>query len=160
MTGTTMSAWTRCSAIVSRIRFGSNFGSRTSVVESVRPRLKCARPQEWNIGAAMSVRCRARRGIMSRSAAAGSSDDGWWRPAPFGVPVVPLVRMTTRPGRLGRVERPLVAVRRDRLGPHDVLPAALGGVRDEVGELGVVGDRDRALRAADVGAPAARRRRC
>ena len=61
------------------------------------PRMKCAKPQEWNIGAAISVRSRARSGIASSSAAAGSSDSGWRRLAPFGVPVVPLVRMTTRP---------------------------------------------------------------
>jgi hypothetical protein len=71
-----MSAFTRCSAMASSTLSGSKRGSRTSVVDSVSPRLKCARPQEWNMGAAMSVRSRARSGIMSRSAAAGSSDDG------------------------------------------------------------------------------------
>ena len=80
MTGTTMSALTRCSSIARSVASGSNRRCRTSVVESVRPRLKCARPQEWNIGAAIIVRSRARSGIMSSSAAAGSSELGLLAP--------------------------------------------------------------------------------
>ena len=45
----------------------------------------------------MSVRSRARSGIFDSSDAAGSSVLGSLRLAPFGVPVVPLVRMTMRP---------------------------------------------------------------
>jgi len=44
---------------------------------------------------------RERSGIFDSSAAAGSSVSGWLRVAPFGVPVVPEVRMTTRPGSAG-----------------------------------------------------------
>ena len=65
------------------------------------PSVKCAKPHEWNIGAAIIVRSRARSGIFENSAAAGSSDSGCLRCAPFGVPVVPLVRMTTRPFSAG-----------------------------------------------------------
>ena len=49
----------------------------------------------------MSVRSRARSGIDASSAAAGSSDAGWLAVAPFGAPVVPLVRITTRPPTRG-----------------------------------------------------------
>ena len=40
-------------------------------------------------------------GIFDSSAAAGSSDLGCEREAPFGVPVVPLVRMIALPGAEG-----------------------------------------------------------
>ncbi len=73
------------------------------------PSVKCAKPQEWNIGAAIIVVSRARNGIFENRAAAGSRLSGWLRLAPFGVPVVPLVRMTTRPlstGGTGRTGRP------------------------------------------------------
>ncbi len=132
----------------SRTWCGSNLRCSTSVVESVRPRLKCARPQEWNIGAAIIVRSRARSGIMSSRAAAGSSDDGWCRPAPFGVPVVPLVRMTTRPGRSGGVSGGVVLARRDVLRHVAVHPGR--GLRDELGELRVVDHRRRGLLAAHL----------
>ena len=65
------------------------------------PRVKCAKPHEWNIGAAIIVVSRARNGIFENSAAAGSSVSGWLRLAPLGVPVVPDVRMTTRPFSAG-----------------------------------------------------------
>ncbi len=44
---------------------------------------------------------RAFSGILDSSAAAGSSDLGWEREAPFGVPVVPDVRMIAFPGSPG-----------------------------------------------------------
>ena len=46
---------------------------------SAMPSVKCAKPQEWNSGAAMIVRSRARSGIIDSSAAAGSSDSGCLR---------------------------------------------------------------------------------
>ena len=52
-------------------------------------------------GAAISVVSRARSGSREKSAAAGSSERGWWREAPFGEPVVPEVRITTRPRSRG-----------------------------------------------------------
>ena len=58
-------------------------------------------PQEWNSGAAITVRPRARIGIASSTASAGAIELGWLRCAPFGVPVVPLVRITVRPGAGG-----------------------------------------------------------
>ena len=61
------------------------------------PSVKCTKPQEWNIGAAIIVGSPARSGILENSAAAGSSDSGCLRWAPLGEPVVPLVRITTRP---------------------------------------------------------------
>ena len=61
------------------------------------PSVKCTKPHEWNIGAAIIVGSPARSGIFEKSAAAGSSDSGCLRWAPLGEPVVPLVRITTRP---------------------------------------------------------------
>jgi hypothetical protein len=124
----------------------------TSVELSAMPSVKCAKPHEWNIGAASIVCSRARSGIMSNSAAAGSSDSGWRRWAPFGLPVVPLVRMTTRPFWLGGSTSDVVALADEVLearvvaGLADVMPgdealAALARVVDEVLELGVVDDR-------------------
>ena len=65
------------------------------------PSVKCTKPQEWNIGAAIIVFSRAFSGIMASSAAAGSSDFGCEREAPFGVPVVPEVRMIALPRSFG-----------------------------------------------------------
>ena len=59
--------------------------------------MKCAKPHEWNSGAAMCVTCPWRSGIFESSETAGSSEVGDARLAPFGVPVVPDVRMITRP---------------------------------------------------------------
>src|SRR3712207_8472382 len=50
---------------------------------------------------ATPFRSRARSGILENSTAAGSSDSGCLREAPLGVPVVPDVRMTTRPFSAG-----------------------------------------------------------
>ena len=72
--------------------------------------MKCAKPHEWNSGAATIVVSRACSGIFDSSAAAGSSESGWLRDAPFGVPVVPEVRITTRPGLGGRHDVGLVAL--------------------------------------------------
>ena len=47
----------------------------------------------------MCVDWRASSGILSSRATAGSSESGLPREAPFGVPVVPEVRITARPSR-------------------------------------------------------------
>ena len=101
MTGTTTSAVHSCWAVALSVSSGSNLRRRTSVEPRPMPSVKCAKPQEWNIGAAIIVRSPACSGIFENSAAAGSSDSGCLRCAPFGVPVVPLVRMTTRPFSAG-----------------------------------------------------------
>ncbi len=80
---------------------GSKRRRSISVDASGSARLKCAKPHEWNIGAAIIVVCRARSGIFENSAATGSSVSGWLRAAPFGVPVVPDVSITTRPLSVG-----------------------------------------------------------
>ncbi len=63
-------------------------------------------PHEWNIGAAIIVVSRALSGIASNSEATGVSESGCLRWAPFGVPVVPLVRMMTRLGSSGGSSAP------------------------------------------------------
>ena len=60
------------------------------------PELKWAKPHEWNIGAAIMVVWRACSGIFESSAAGAPSSLGLPRSAPFGVPVVPDVSITTR----------------------------------------------------------------
>ena len=76
---------------------GSNLRFSTIVEHRPIASVKCAKPQEWNIGAAIIVRSRALSGIRSSSAATGSSDCGCLRLAPLGVPVVPEVRISALP---------------------------------------------------------------
>ena len=76
---------------------GSNLRVSTIVVPSSRPRVKCAKPHEWNSGAAMCELARYCSGIFDSNETAGSSESGEPRLAPFGVPVVPEVRMITLP---------------------------------------------------------------
>jgi hypothetical protein len=73
----------------------------TIVEERPMPSVKCAKPQAWNSGAAIIVFSRAFSGMRESSAATGSSDFGWLREAPLGVPVVPEVRMIALPGSSG-----------------------------------------------------------
>ena len=123
--------------------------------------MKWAKPQEWNSGAAMNVVCARFSGILDSSDTAGSSDCGCAAAAPFGVPVVPEVRITARPARAraapagsGRragdqlVERGVVGV----LGvvPGDEALAPLAGVLEQLGELLVVDDRHRLLALDDL----------
>ena len=58
--------------------------------------MKWKKPQEWKSGAAIIIVSRLRKGILSISAASASRPSGLERCAPFGVPVVPEVRMTKR----------------------------------------------------------------
>src|SRR3954451_22046410 len=175
MTGTTIIAAHSCWAQALSVSSGSNLRRMTSVELSAMPSVKCAKPQEWNIGAASIVCSRARSGIMSNSAAAGPSDSGCLRWAPFGLPVVPLVRITTRPFSLGGstlhgappamtgagpgargragdevLERGVVG-RLAGVVPGDEALAPLARVVDEVLELGVVDDRGRLLALGDRG---------
>ena len=89
ITGTTTSAVHSCCAVSESVASGSNLRLSTIVEHRPIASVKCAKPQEWNIGAAIIVRSRALSGIRSSSAATGSSDCGCLRLAPFGVPVVP-----------------------------------------------------------------------
>ena len=91
----------RWRAVSDSVASGSNL--RLSTIVVVRPiaSVKCAKPQEWNSGAAIIVRSPALSGICSSSAATGSSDCGWRRLAPFGLPVVPEVRISALPCSAG-----------------------------------------------------------
>jgi hypothetical protein len=110
ITGTTISAVHSCWAVSDRVASGSNLRLSTSVDDRLIPSVKCTKPHEWNIGAAIIVFSRALSGIIASSAAAGSSERGCERDAPFGVPVVPDVRMIALP-RWGGGETSLVSPR-------------------------------------------------
>jgi hypothetical protein len=101
ITGTTTSAAHSCWAVSDRVASGSNRRRITSVEDSASPSVKCAKPQEWNIGAAIIVRSRAWSGMTDSSAATGSRFFGCERAAPLGVPVVPEVRIVARPRAAG-----------------------------------------------------------
>ena len=75
----------------------SNLRFRTTVEARLIPSAHCAKPHAWNSGAAIIVFSRARSGITDSSEAIGSIVLGIEREAPFGVPVVPEVRMIARP---------------------------------------------------------------
>ncbi len=98
ITGTTASAVARCSATARRVSSGSKRRRSTIVEDKGSASVKCPKPHEWNIGAAITVLSRAFNGIFENSAASGSTESGCLRAAPFGVPVVPEVRITTLPG--------------------------------------------------------------
>ena len=79
---------------------GSNL-RRSTIVEAVSiARPKCAKPHWWNSGGATSTFSRPRSGIDDRIATAAPIP-GEPREAPFGVPVVPEVRIVWRPSRSG-----------------------------------------------------------
>ena len=100
---------------------------------------------------------RLQRDALTSSDTAGSSDCGFPRDAPFGVPVVPEVRITTRPSRDGRDHVVAVALLDQVVeggvgGALGVVPghealAPLAGLREQPGELLVVDDRRPASRA-------------
>ena len=171
ITGTTTSAVQPCWAVSDSVASGSNLRLSTIVEDRPMPSVKCAKPQAWNSGAAIIVFSRAFSGIRDSSAATGSSDFGWLREAPFGVPVVPEVRMIALPGSSGGttfggvaaldqlLERRVLGLRL-RLVPGDVALAPVPGVREHLGELLVVDDRLRLLAVGDVGRAAGRRTRC
>ena len=102
ITGTTTSAVHWCWAVSESVASGSNLRLSTTVEDRPRPSVKCTKPHEWKSGAAIIV-VLARLAAGSRRAArpTGSSDLGCERDAPFGVPVVPEVRMIDLPGSAG-----------------------------------------------------------
>ena len=55
--------------------------------------MACRKPSAWNIGAGSDVTSLALNGTCESTPPIGASDGGVLRFAPFGVPVVPLVRM-------------------------------------------------------------------
>ena len=59
------------------------------MLPSARPSVKCVKPQEWNIGAAMWIGRSLRSGSFESSVASGASESGEPRWAPFGVPSCP-----------------------------------------------------------------------
>ncbi len=165
ITGTRTSALARCWATARSVSSGSNFRRSTSVEASGRPSVKWAKPQEWNIGAAIIVVSRARSGIFENSAATGSSESGCLRGGALrGCRSCPEVRITTRPlARRGGVEFGAVAAC-DQLLSSGSSVAAGGSpaqatkrlrpaapARDEPGELLVVDDGDGVLAREHVG---------
>ncbi len=100
ITGITTMDRHRSSCVVRSAVIGSNLRRSTTVEPSSMASARCAKPQVWKSGAAMCVRQPARSGIReSRETAAPMP--GSLRGAPFGVPVVPEVRITMRACRTG-----------------------------------------------------------
>ena len=162
ITGTTTSAVQPCSSSAASVSSGSKRRRRTSVEDSPIPRMRCARPQEWNSGAAISVRSRARSGIFASSPAIGSSDSGWL--------AVGALRRAGRAAREDHERGPCASAARRRCGRRRrSAPRASGraGVavrprrakrlrpsqraRQQRGELLVVDDRRGPLALADLG---------
>ena len=121
----------RCCETARSVSSGSNLRRSTSVEESGRASVKWAKPQEWNIGAAIIVVSRALSGIFENSAAAGSSVSGCARAAPFGCPVVPEVRITTRPVCVGArtSESALRAISSSSTGSACLAPGSLQAMK-------------------------------
>ena len=172
ITGTTISAVHSCRAVSESVASGSNLRLRTSVDERLMPSVKCTKPQEWNIGAAIIVFSRAFSGIIASRAAAGSSDRGCEREAPLGVPVVPEVRMIALPRSLGGRTLVVSPLLDEVLEQWILRPAGVGVVPgdeslappsrllDQLVELVVVDQRLRLLALGDVGELRRRRTRC
>ena len=96
ITGITTSESHRFSCTASRQPSGSNLRRSTILDSSSIASAMWANPQVWNSGAAMWHVHPRRSGILDSSATA-SSTPALLRGAPFGVPVVPEVRMMIRP---------------------------------------------------------------
>ena len=90
-----------CWAVSDSVASSSNLRLSTTVDARLIPSAQWAKPQAWNSGAAIIVFSRARSGITDSSAAIGSIVFGIERDAPFGVPVVPEVRMIALPCSAG-----------------------------------------------------------
>ena len=102
ITGITTSESQRSSSATARgSPRGRSVRRSTTVEPSSIASARCAKPQVWNSGAAMWVRQPCRSGIRDSSATAASMPASL-RGAPFGVPVVPEVRMTMRACRSRR----------------------------------------------------------
>ena len=117
----------------------------------------------------MKVDSRARNGIRDRMAAAALSERGWARVAPFGRPVVPLVRMThgsrrLRPRRRGVIPGvdqrqeawPLITAAGLAVGPGHKPALRRVDARHDLGELLVVDHGLHAFTPADLGGLRAR----
>ena len=153
-----------CWAVSDSVASGSNLRLSTSVEDRLMPSVKCTKPHEWNIGAAIIVFSRAFSGIMASSAAAGSSDLGCEREAPLGVPggargeddrLAALARrarpaamspLAARSSSSGSLRLAVVGVV-----PGDEALAPPRGVVDQLLELVVVDQRLRLLALGDVG---------
>src|SRR4051812_9454099 len=94
ITGTAPRTSARLCSIAFSVSSGSNLRRRTIVEAVGRLITKWKKPQEWKSGAAIIIVIRLRKGILSINAAIGISPSGLERWAPFGVPVVPEVRIT------------------------------------------------------------------
>ena len=97
ITGTTARPVARVRSTISSVASGSNRRRITTVQHMVAEIASWPNPQAWNIGAATTVVSPARHGIRS-SIAASEPAAPPERRAPFGVPVVPEVSSTVRPG--------------------------------------------------------------
>ena len=94
ITGTTINAVTSLPSRLARVCSGSKWRRTTRVEPSAKPSAVNANPRAWNIGTHSSVTSRARNGTLPSRPPMIDSDRGSSRGAPFGVPVVPLVRIT------------------------------------------------------------------
>ena len=70
-----------------------NLPCSTRVEPKNIPMVACRRPSAWNIGAGSEVTSLALNGTCDEIPPIGANVGGVLRFAPFGVPVVPLVRM-------------------------------------------------------------------
>ena len=123
---------------------------------------KCAKPHWWNSGGATSTFSRPRSGIEERIATAAPMP-GEPREAPFGVPVVPEVRIVWRPSRLRRHGRARVAPLDQLLERGSSLSSCSSSAHAtkprrrysaslrQLGELRVVDDRARLLALDHLG---------
>ena len=118
------------------------------------------KPSAWNIGAEIWATSPERNGTLLRGPPTGESENGTSRPAPLGVPVVPLVRITSRGARAGfggatrrrrcdqRLER--VAVLAATVEPCPEASVAESEIADQRLELLVVDEQIDALAAGHL----------
>ena len=95
ITGITTTPEHLCSSIAASAASGSNLRRSTIVWPSSSDSIMCAKPHVWNSGAAMCTVQPWRSGIRESREMAASMPASL-RGAPFGVPVVPEVRMMIR----------------------------------------------------------------
>ena len=137
---------------------GSNLRRSTTVEPSSMASAKCAQPQVWNSGAATCERQPDFSGSRDSSAVAASMPASL-RGAPFGVPVVPEVRMMMRLCLAGAAwsagepcsisDSSVTASSAGRVDPAQH-PVTGVGLVDQPGELLVVHDDLGALAVEDV----------
>ena len=93
MTGTTTIAVALFFSMSASTVAGLKRRRNTSVEPRIIAIVACRKPSAWNIGAGSDVTSLALNGTCESTPPIGASDGGVLRLAPFGVPVVPLVRM-------------------------------------------------------------------